>query len=1215
MIDAGWHGWRRREPVRSVSGALRPFARATVVALFLAVAALLVAPAAEAATKISTTLSEQGGYGRIVLNWPDGVPHHTQEVTAGVLVVKFDKPFTTDLDEFLRQMPNTVGLARQDPDGKTLRLALKFDYWMNVREAESSLYIDLLAPGWAGAPPPLPADVVARMAAAAAAKAKTAAENKLAKDRGIVDPTAPIPGLVVRVAKHEGITRLVFDWNQPVLYSIAAQEGSATITFDRTAKVALAPIRVDPPPYLETISALERDGRLSIFLKLKSGVTVTDFREDLGVVLDLKPEQTALSEVTEPEAPVAKAEKTPDARTAKAEDHAAKADDHPAKPDVPAKPAKPAQAQPAVAEPAQDVANDHAPMPISPETLAAATMVPDPASAAVDEETAAEDTAAKPATVAAVAPPVAAGDVSVAPIKVAVQNANGRIDLEFPWTQPTGAAVFVRSDTLWIVFDRRVPLDVSAIDPALLKGLGRPVPVDLDRGTALAIPLTNARLLVGATEDGTMWRVSLAEALGSTGRAISLTRSWSAAGEGIVTMDLSGARDVLHVRDPVVRDTLIVATARGPVQSVQAPRSFIEFQALQTTQGIAIVRIADDLNVAAAPDAVVVSRHEGLTLSADNDAAPSMVDNGGGASPAASDFPAWRGKDNFIKARQAHLKRVLTAKPEDKAPTRIAFARFLLANGMGLETLTQLQMALDDEKKLENDPGFRALRGIAEVVGGRNAQAVADLSSNAFEMDPNAAVWRGLARGALGQMDIARKDFERAGPAIERLDPEWTLKARLMAAEAALATKDIAGARVQLGHVPPVIADKSLFARSLIMEARLLDALDKPEEATASYDKAIALNDRGAAILARFEKGVMLNRDGKLSNDKLIEELNKLRMAWRGDDLERRILTKLAELQLAKGNVVDALGAMRAVTVNFPLDDNAHALGARMPDIFADYFIGEGSKDLTAVQALAFYYNFQDLTPIGQKGDELIRHLAERLVSIDLLPQAEVLLRYQVEQRLYGSVAKAQVAARLAGVYLLDDKPKDALQTIRATAQNQLPEDLARQRQLIEARALASLKQYDLSVDLLSEITGPQSDELRADVFWEAQRWDDAGQAAEKLAQAKKSLVKPGKPLPADTRFEVMRAAIAYSLADDNDRLGHLRDSFGSLMADTPEASGFAIVSDPIERSGIAFRELASRIASVNMMERFVSSMKADTLTPAPAKAAEAAPAAPVAVN
>ena len=55
----------------------------------------------------------------------------------------------------------------------------------------------------------------------------------------------------------------------------------------------------------------------------------------------------------------------------------------------------------------------------------------------------------------------------------------------------------------------------------------------------------------------------------------------------------------------------------------------------------------------------------------------------------------------------------------------------------------------------------------------------------------------------------------------------------------------------------------------------------------------------------------------------------------------------------------------------------------------------------------------------------MIRRLAERLVSVDLLEQAAELLQYQVDNRLQGA-ARAQVATRLAVIYLLNRKPDKA---------------------------------------------------------------------------------------------------------------------------------------------------------------------------------------------
>lgn len=1193
--------------------------RVSVRLVAMLVLSLLLLPLAEAsaATTVTTTLSESGGYGRMVFKWPGAVPKHSETLSSGVLVVKFDKAFSVDLEEFTRQMPRVVALARQDPDGKTLRLGLKFDYWLNVREAENSLYVDLLPSNWSGPPPSLPADVLARVAAAEEAKQAAIAEEKEAREKGIVDPQAPVPAMSVRVAGHDGITRLVFDWNQPVLYSLAQQDGSATITFDRPAKVALARIRVNPPPYLKTISALERNGRLSVFLKLDSGIVVSDFREDLGIVLDLKPHSPEASPeaATQHEPAEAHAEAAPPEATNTAPAHA----------DVPkaAEHEKEAHAETHV-----DDAHKPVPAPVpsagasdehgkdshaavaEPELV---TPEPDHAPRMISPKMAAEDPVADAPHVALSGHENMAG---VELVKVVANRTDIRSELVFEWPVPTGAAIFTRSNMLWVVFDRATLFDMGDVDLSVLKGFGAPKAYKLQDATILAFPMTEPDMLIGAVENGNAWRISLASSQASTGRSIGLSRSWSASGDGYVSADLVGARKIIEFKDPQIRDTLLVATARGATQGLLAERSFVEFKALKSAQGLAIARLADDLNVAAAPDAVIISRRNGLTLSADRGGRSDALDIGTqNASPAALDFAAWRGDGDFLDTRQEHLNQVVMAAPSDEAAARLNYTRFLLSYRLAEEAMTQLELAGKSDVKLSSDASFRALRGVSEVLATRYALAVEDLTANGLDLDPYAAAWRGLARVGLGQMDKANKDFDFSSGLIDSFDTESATEMHLAAAEAALAMKDFSSAHNHLGHLKEGLDTKARKARAFVLRGLLLEEMEKPKEALNFYDRAIEQGDRHQMVKARYSKAVLLNKTGELKDDDFIAELNRLRVMWRGDELERRILSQIAEKELARGRIVEALVAMREATSQFPMSDEAQVLGARMPQVFADYFLGAGTEEMTAVQALSFYYEFQDLTPIGQRGDELIRHLAERLVSIDLLAQAEVLLRYQIEQRLYGTVAKAQVAARLAGVYLLDNKPKDALQIIRATMQNQLPYELNKKRMLLEARSLASLKQYDLSLDLLSEVEGEQAEELRAEVYWEQQNWDAAGQAAEAIAEGRSAGQGSDIALSDDVRLYVMRSAIAYSLGSNDRGLSRLREKFGGKMQTSVDASAFAVVSDPIETSGVAFRQLASRVAAVDMIERFVSSMKEDAVLAEPAKAAAVDTADKTAVN
>ncbi|MDO8289008.1 MAG: tetratricopeptide repeat protein [Parvibaculum sp.] len=1207
--------------------------------LALAISAAGVLPV-RAATNVTTDLSETGGYGRMIFNWPEVVPKYTAAISAGVLVIKFDKPFDVDVEQFLRQMPQMVALARQDADGKTLRLGLKFEYYLNVRHVENSLYVDLLPSTWSGAPPALPVDVVARIKAVAAAKAQVEAEAKKARESGIVEPNAPGPELSVRVARHDGMTRLVFDWNQPVLYSLAQQDGSATITFDRSAKVALAQIRVNPPPFLKSISAIEREGRLSVFMKIDTGVVVSDFREDLGVVLDLKPYQQEGQSV-EPAATAA-AVTASDPASEAGRDGApvqeTKTESSVAEEKNPVKDENAAKEEHA----AEDKPLANAPKSIIPKVAEVSVEEKPKTETIVENKPAVEPVPVIPAPAAEAASPpneeqkAVVDPAGVEPLPEAVSNGSpvllklsgmtteNRSEITFPWTEPTGAAVFVRSNMLWVVFDRVAVPDLTGLELKYLRGFGQPMILNVEGATAMVFPITQPDMLVDVIENGTVWRVSLAHSLASTGRSIALSRNWSSSGEGYVSADLVGATKIIKLADPQMRTNLMVATARGATQALQASRSFIEFEALKSAQGVAIVAIADDINVAAAPDAVIISRRNGLTLSAENgERARASGGMESSVSPAIMNFATWRGAGDFMHNRQALLNRVVMAAATDESAARMDYARFLIGYGLAQEALTQMAIAAKIDFKIENDPAFRALRGVANVLAHRHAQALQDLSVSSLDLDPYVAGWRGLALAELGQMDKANKDFDFAGSLIDGFDPASMEKMHLVATAAALAMNDTTSAQSHLEALPGTLSTNGAQAQSYVLRGQLLEKMKKPEEALHFYGRAIELNDREQTVRALLSKALLQNSRGKLKGEEFLAELNRLRVMWRGGELELQILMLIAEENLEMQKVVDALDAMRAAIRNFPLNDKVQAMGARMPAIFADYFIGQGSRDLTGVQALAFYYEFQDLTPIGQRGDELIRSLAERLVSIDLLEQAEVLLKYQVEQRLYGSVAKAQVAARLATVYLLDDKPKDALFILRATMQNQLPPDLREKRQMIEARALASLKQYELALDLLTEIDGDQAEELRAEVYWESESWDASGQANEAMAEAASTGLAPDIALSDDVRFKVMRSAIAYALGGNTKGLTRLRTKFGDRMKTSVDANAFAVVSDPIETSGVAFRQLASRVASVNMIEKFVDSFKDDALLGATApvvqppveKSVEAVPAKTSAIN
>src|SRR5690606_37009587 len=135
--------------------------------------------------------------------------------------------------------------------------------------------------------------------------------------------------------------------------------------------------------------------------------------------------------------------------------------------------------------------------------------------------------------------------------------------------------------------------------------------------------------------------------------------------------------------------------------------------------------------------------------------------------------------------------------------------------------------------------------------------------------------------------------------------------------------------------------------------------------------------------------------------------------------------------------------------------------------MFGELFLDGVADSLGPVDALGLYYDFRQLTPPGARGDEMIRNLARRLVRVDLLPQAAELLQYQLDNRLRG-VARTQIAADLAVIYLADRKPQEAIRVLNDTRLPDLPESLVRQRRILEARAMIDGGRDQLALDLLN---------------------------------------------------------------------------------------------------------------------------------------------------
>lgn len=1110
-------------------GGMRKTGRSHVQRAPLAAVAVLCLLAAGTARADSVSTTSAGGFGRALFAFdPPAKPVAT--VKDGVLTLSFSRSVALSAKDVSHGLEAYISSARADADGKTFRFALTQQVRLHSSVSANRFALDLLPAGFAGTPPDLPPPP---------------------KPEAKAVDVAALQPLPIRAGSYATFTRLVFDWHRHVPYAVFPGSNHITIRFESQVRPDFSALSRVAPPWVKQAGWRIENAGTVIEFNTEADAGYHDFRDGDHIVLDILAPRTDAAAYNPPSDGKAKAPP----------------------PVIPTRAGKSGETQigkaqaDAIAATAEKLGGKTPPAAVKP---------------AIEPEAKAADAAspATPATSAAPAPQVQSA---------AAQRTRDGATLIFPGAASHGAAAFVRGMTAWIVID-----GVKSIDPAQLSTALGDFPASLDALSSdgvsvLRIGLKKAEQ-IAVVSAGTALKVTLAPKLDERTAGIEFARDDDDPKQPVLVTLLPGALHAVTLNDPVAGDQLIVVPGTAG-RAMPEARTYVDFAALPSAAGLVLSPFVDDLQVKVHDARVEIAKPGGLTLTpAQLPAAQSpaaLARNGDG--PCYIDFAAWSHplKGDFLQ-QQRILQDNAASLAADKAnPARLTLARFFIANGFGAEALGLVNLMQASDPTLQNDQQLDTIRAAADFMMARYRDADNALAGNVYDNDRHAALWRGLAQAALEDWSAAQKSLLTAVPVLDRYPADWQARARIALAHAAVGNGALAAADAALGHLPKEMP-QPVFLDSELARAKLYAAEGRYHDAHVLFAAVEKSNDQRAAAHAIFGDVVAGIGAGAMTQNAAIGRLEKLRYRWRGDALELKTLRQLGSLYFQQKRWRDGLETLRVATQSFPKDDMAREAQDEMRQAFVRLFL-KGEADKTPpIEALALFYDFIDLTPIGADGDEMIRRMADRLVKVDLLGPAATLLKYQVDNRLDG-VARAQVATRLAMIDLLDHKAKDALAALRQTRIAGLPEDIGHERILLEARALAALKQWDGALDLVAVDDAPDTRRLRADIYWESGNWAIAGQKSEQLLGDR---WQDPKPLSDDERHEVMRTAIAYSLANDETSLERLRDHFAATMKASADASAFAVVTQRIDTQGVAFRDVAGKIASLDTLESFMTDFR-----------------------
>lgn len=1145
----------------------------------------------------TVSVSKEDKHGRMVLSF-DGenlVPSYSSSSNNNVLVLAFEEAIESNIDGVAVTLRDYVGVARRDPDGRGLRFSLTRGTRVNVQEAGEKLFVDFLPANWVGLPPSLPEDVVRALAERAERAFKAARAAEKAGKLGALRPRVEL-----KVGRHPTFTRFSFDWNIGYNAAFVRDGKSVAISFDSYAPLDLARVEADLPTGLDHIEALKIDENLNVILTVADEANIRAFRDGDVYVIDItvprdetKSAISGFDDAGRPTTVLLGGDVVSEG------------------PPAPAGASQVTEAQGNVTQKTSTMApqagSDGKPIGDAQQRLAEfvldsgnyqETVVP-----LSEPKPMAEQPKAAPRPVPeANAPATSAEERTM--LLVDARVTEGNATFTFQYNEEVGAALFRRERALWMVFDNTLPMELS-LAKSVAQTLGaRLTKIALRDATVVRLDLPKP-MFASIAKRSNNWIVSVGETIFEPGKSLELKPIVDEQGRAQIKANLENVGTVHNIFDETAGDLIFVVTSKADSQGLLRQQQFAELNFFPSAHGIAGTSFVDDLNVTASTDHVLVSREGGLSLSSKAQSSGFKLK---------LSFPGDDQKNKktnslaallhdahtepgqaFRDAADAISRRVAFAEPADRPAQRMEAARFYLANGMPHEALGMTKLAIDENPALENDITMLMLRAAAYALAQRPAEAMQILANQRLSDNSDAAFWASVSASDMQDWETSYGNLRRGRTVLGAYPVAVQHRFLLSGAKASLEYNDRAYSDALLSEINPSALSTGQLARYLVLRGRIAKEAGDSEQALRSWAQAHAIGQRQEAAEADYLTLEYQGSIGAVSRDDLIRELSGLSLRWRGDEIELKSLRLLSKLYAENGQYRESFQSMKTAVLVDRGADTTRSLQDEIGRQFEDLFLHGGAAALNPVEALALYYDFRELTPIGAKGDEMVRKLASRLIDVDLLTQATELLAHQVDNRLRGT-ARAQIAADLAFVHILNREPNLALQAIRRTQQAQLPTLLDRQRRLLEAKALADTGKPDLAVTLVRNLLGKDAERLVADILWDAENWQDAAESYERVAGESWA---DDAPLIPDQRLDVLKSGIAYSLAKDDLGLQRLRSKFAEKMGSSEDASAFDIVTGPLEEQGFAFRSLSQQITEADTMRTFLSDYRRRYLAPA----------------
>ena len=710
-----------------------------------------------------------------------------------------------------------------------------------------------------------------------------------------------------------------------------------------------------------------------------------------------------------------------------------------------------------------------------------------------------------------------------------------------PFPSSVGAAVFRRGSAIWIVFDERRLLDLSALrGDAVFAGASTQL---VPSGAVIRVPLPEGKT-VTVSRSPQAWKVALALTPQDPHAIVPVVA------EGRMTFLVESASDVISLADPQSGSTLLVGTQRKANQAVVTGRRTTEFSLIPTQLGVVVEPLSDILSFRTIPTGFLLTGgSQGLVLSS-----PSYMTDALLAAARLTrrfQFPALP-TEALLQRIQHQVREAAIAAPLARGPKRRSAAETMIAGGLGAEAMALLEVAAGQDPHEAASADFKGLYAIAAILANRLDQANGINDPRLSGID-EISFWRGilLASQQEGAPQAAAL-LASTAPLAFTYPSAVRDKVLPLAMETLILGGEVNAAARMLGQRE---TDPTLG----LAQALLKQAQGDTDKALEQLDALAAGRDRLVRARAAVRAVELRLASQRIDNDKAVEALDKLLYVWRGDQRDLALRLRIAELRRQTGGWREALKLLRDAKADFP--PHSEQIQTRMRDMFGTLIHEDGAASMKPLDFIALVEENADLLPPGTEDTALENRLAERLLALDLPKRADQVLT-KLMKAAPTPQGRAGLGVRLAELRLREDDPAGAVAALSASSMPNPDADLLEARALIGADATSRLGDTPTAMEMLSGLRSPAALAAKAGILERAQDWPGAKQALTDLV----GLTIPSTgDLGDQQKRALLRLATAAARAGDDSTLASLGAREDARMGSGPVADMFRLLTaDPV---------------------------------------------------